>query len=210
MVNDLELYPRSPNTPASSAFYALGAQLLPDHKNGKHKDGKHKLPGHRKQHKPVVQPLGYVLGAASMAKSTEDDMELVQVDLQITEVGNVFIDGIPTIEIKVVKTPEGGLLIGSVETMASASPSKDLDGNPEECAGGERCSRHRWVASVLTSAVVDIVLVMQLVTLRVPTDILTLGRSSNTVTASPIFSETLLRISSCPLLSVSLLALLPA
>ncbi|KAK6072669.1 hypothetical protein SCUP515_07249 [Seiridium cupressi] len=132
MVNDFVLYPRSPrtkNTP--SASYSLGAQLLPDHKHSK--DDKHKLPGHRKQHKPTVEPLGYALSATPVAKSTEDDMELVEVDFQVIEVGNVFVDGIPTVEIKVIKTPEGGLLIGGIETTASESLMKGPVDNQDQC-----------------------------------------------------------------------------
>lgn len=112
MLNDFELYPRSDNH-----WDTLGAQVLPNHDH--HKDGEHKLPSHRKQHKPVIQQLGYALGTSPVAKSTEDGMELLQLELQVIEVGSMFIDGIPSIQIKVIKTPEGGLLMGRIETSES-------------------------------------------------------------------------------------------
>ncbi|KAH8205635.1 hypothetical protein TruAng_000129 [Truncatella angustata] len=124
MVNDFELYPHS-----ATLKDTLGAQVRPDHKEG----GKGKLPGHRKQHQPFIQPLGYALGTTPVAKSTEDDLELVQLNLQIIEVGNVFVDGVPSIEVKIIKTPEGGLMIGGIETGPSEPLQKTPMDKPEDC-----------------------------------------------------------------------------
>lgn len=128
MLNDFELYPRNENH-----WEALAAQVLP---NRDHKDGKHKLPGHRKQHKHILQPLGYALGTSPAAKSTDDGMELVQMDLQIIEVGNVFVEGVPNVQIKVIKTPEGGLLMGGIETSESVPFLKA----PTESEKQEECT----------------------------------------------------------------------
>jgi hypothetical protein len=124
ILNDFELYPRSMNI-----MQTLGAQVLPDH----HKGGKHKLPGHRKQHKPFIQPLGYALSTSPIAMSSEDNLELIQIDLQIIEVGNVFIDGVPNVKIQVIKTPEGGLMIGGIETTEPIPLLETPMDKQEEC-----------------------------------------------------------------------------
>lgn len=129
MLNDFELYPRGMRLADT-----LGAQVLPDPMEEKHKDSKHKLPGHRKQHMPIVQPLGYAMSTSPVAQSTEDDLELVQIELQIIEVGNVFVDGVPSVEIKVIKTPEGGLMIGGIKTTESESLAKTPTDKQEECS----------------------------------------------------------------------------
>lgn len=129
MLNDFELYPRGMRLADT-----LGAQVLPDPMEETHKDSKHKLPGHRKQHMPIVQPLGYAMSTSPVAQSTEDDLELVQIELQIIEVGNVFVDGVPSVEIKVIKTPEGGLMIGGIKTTESESLAKAPTEKQEECS----------------------------------------------------------------------------
>ena len=66
-------------------------------------------------------------------------MDLILVDLQIIEVGEVFIKDIPNVRVKVVKSPGNKLMIGSIETTASQTP---------ETAGGEECTTLmcKWIA----------------------------------------------------------------
>ncbi|KAI0130169.1 hypothetical protein BJ170DRAFT_303706 [Xylariales sp. AK1849] len=132
MLNGVELYPE-PDLLRDT----LGARLLRDDKERRHK----KLPGHRKgkgkgkgkHHQPLMQPLGFGMSSSLVAQSKEDNMELLQVNLQVIEVGNVFVDGIPSVEIKLIKTPEGALMIGGIETIASGTWLKTPMDKLEEC-----------------------------------------------------------------------------
>ncbi|KAI1875976.1 uncharacterized protein JN550_001472 [Neoarthrinium moseri] len=135
MLNGFELYPKS-----DPMHNILAAQVLPD----RH-EGKHKLPGHRKHHQPIINPLGFGLRSSTIAKSQEDNMELVQVDLQVIEVGNVFVDGIPNVELKLIKTPEGGLLLGGLRATASETAHKTPMDKQKECT----TMLCRWRAALL-------------------------------------------------------------
>ncbi|ORY67664.1 uncharacterized protein BCR38DRAFT_336650 [Pseudomassariella vexata] len=123
MLNGFELYPHA--DPTSST---LGAKLLPDMPHRQY--GKHR-PGH-KQHEAEPDSLGFALHVQPVAKSTEN-LELILVNLQIIEVGNVFIDGIPNVELKLIKSPEGGLMIGGIQTTASETTQKTPMDKQEEC-----------------------------------------------------------------------------
>ncbi|KAK8070958.1 hypothetical protein PG997_011161 [Apiospora hydei] len=120
LLNGFELYPNS-DPMASTLSAKLQNDAMPHHRMMR--------PGHMRHNKNEF-PLGFGLRTAAVAKNEEDNMELYQLDLQIIEVGNVFIDGLPNVQVKVIKTPEGGLMIGNVDVTASESGQK---GKPETC-----------------------------------------------------------------------------
>lgn len=90
--------------------------------------------------KPVEWPLGFGLRTQRLAHNDEDNMELLQIDLQVIEVSNAFMDGIPNVQVKVIEMPKGGLMIADIEKTESQTVPK---------TGGE-CSTWvcRWRAAV--------------------------------------------------------------
>lgn len=61
------------------------------------------------------QRLGYSLSVKPDAVDLEQRMELVSVELRVIEVGNLFVDGMPTVRVRLIKTPSGEIIIGSVD-----------------------------------------------------------------------------------------------
>ncbi|KAK6856876.1 hypothetical protein PG995_007063 [Apiospora arundinis] len=131
LLNGFELYPNS-DPMASTLSAKLQNDAMPHHQMMR--------PGHMRHQKNEF-PLGFGLRTAAVAKNEEDNLELYQLDLQIIEVGNVFIDGLPNVQVKVIKTPEGGLMIGDIEATASESGQK---GKPETCTS--------WVCRMKSAA----------------------------------------------------------
>ncbi|KAI1500628.1 hypothetical protein F5X99DRAFT_230867 [Biscogniauxia marginata] len=124
LLNGFELYPHS-----NPFVEMLAAPLQPDVP-----DRRKKLPSHFKGPRPRdIQPLGFGLQTSSVATSEEDALELVNVELQIIEVGNVFVDTIPNVQVKLVKTLSGKLMIGAIETTDSETLRNPMD-KQEECA----------------------------------------------------------------------------
>ncbi|KAI0602770.1 hypothetical protein F4775DRAFT_535620 [Biscogniauxia sp. FL1348] len=124
LLNGFELYPNS--NPFGNVLTAALQPDVPDRRK--------KLPSHFKGPRPLnIQPLGFGLQTTPVLTSDEDALELVNVELQIIEVGNVFVDGIPNVQVKLVKTPAGKLMIGAVETIDSETPQNPMD-KQEECA----------------------------------------------------------------------------
>ncbi|KAI2617147.1 hypothetical protein GGR54DRAFT_215693 [Hypoxylon sp. NC1633] len=78
----------------------------------------------------TMQTLGFGMQSRPVVTSEDDALELVMVELDIIEVGNVFVDGIPDIQIKLVKTPSGKLMIGEIETVEMQKNPMDKQ---EEC-----------------------------------------------------------------------------
>ncbi|KAG7110858.1 hypothetical protein HYQ45_017458 [Verticillium longisporum] len=78
---------------------------------------------------PRTPQLGYSLSTKSLAKEDADQqLELIQLDLQVIEVGNYFVDGIPNINVKLVKTPAGKLMIAAIDTVET----RPADQTPED------------------------------------------------------------------------------
>ena len=107
-----------------------------DHEDNKkqHKNRKyHKNRKHRKHRKTLPQNLGFGLRTSSSPQTSSDpadlataaaDQEIIDLNLQILEVGTAFVSGIPSVEIKLlrdVKTQK--LMIGNIETAASNEDS---------------------------------------------------------------------------------------
>ncbi|KAI6085286.1 hypothetical protein F4821DRAFT_152751 [Hypoxylon rubiginosum] len=124
LVNNFELYPN-----ADPFRNSLVAAVRPDVVSRKQS----KRPTHFKGPQPQnIHSLGFGMQTTPVAKSEEDSLELVMVELDIIEVGDIFIDGIPNVQVKLVKTPSGKLMMGEVETIES-SMRNPMD-KQEECA----------------------------------------------------------------------------
>lgn len=113
LVNGFELYP------SADPFQTLAASQVGEARGDGHGLG---LP---------LQRLGYSLQARPVARDEVRELELVMVDLQVIEVGDVFVKNIPGVRVKVVKVDgEGQMWIGGVEMVASQTPTS---GEGEEC-----------------------------------------------------------------------------
>lgn len=135
LVNGFELYPNS--DPFSNVLVAL--QVSDKHKKQHHnkhhkddeKEGKalkshHKFRPHEHKPKTVEQQLGFSLQTHPVAQTADEGMDLVVVDLQIIEVGSVFVDGLPNIRVHLIKSPDNQLLIAKIEQTASENaPTSD-------------------------------------------------------------------------------------
>lgn len=63
---------------------------------------------------PKSKKLGYSLAVYPKATAKEDNMELIEVDLKIIEVGTRFVDGIPAVKIDLIKAPGGNIAMSTV------------------------------------------------------------------------------------------------
>lgn len=71
---------------------------------------------------PANLRLGYELGVKPIAEPEQGQLELVAIRLQIIEIGSKFVDGLPSVELKLFKTPLGKLLIGDVQIGPTTNP----------------------------------------------------------------------------------------
>ncbi|KAI1278949.1 hypothetical protein F5Y07DRAFT_359975 [Xylaria sp. FL0933] len=124
-VNGYELYP-NPDLLRNT----LMAPVLPDMAS-RHPDAKPRLRGgmNRPQRN---QPLGFAMETEAVPTDDGEDLQLINVEIQIIEVGDVFIERIPNVQVKLVKTPSGKLAIGTIDTIRSQAA-----GSPE---GKKECS----------------------------------------------------------------------
>ncbi|KAI1402639.1 hypothetical protein F4819DRAFT_274282 [Hypoxylon fuscum] len=125
MLNGFELYPN-----ADPFRNSLTAAVRPDIAHRQHKQP----PRFKGPVKQNIHNLGFGMQTSPVAKSEEDSLELVMVELDIIEVGDVFINGIPNVQIKLVKTPSGKLMIGDIVTTESDSMQNNPMDKQEECA----------------------------------------------------------------------------
>ncbi|KAI1337100.1 hypothetical protein F5Y15DRAFT_161207 [Xylariaceae sp. FL0016] len=123
LLNGFELYP----SPHPEDVGGLSARVQADIPN--------RRPTHFKgmPNTGKVQSLGYGLQTQSVPTTEDDALELVMVELQIIQVGMVFADGIPNVQVKLVKTPSGKLMIGAIDTMDSQTLQKSPMDKQEEC-----------------------------------------------------------------------------
>ncbi|KAK3330936.1 hypothetical protein B0H66DRAFT_528281 [Apodospora peruviana] len=127
LVNGFELYP-SPD-PFSNVFVAPQVYDAPQ-----------SLPP------AAAQVLGYSLQTQRLEK--EGQMERVLVDLQIIEIGNLFVNNIPGVHIELIKAPSGGLLIGNI-IQAIPTLSTPMDDQKEEECTNMMC---KWMAFIREKA----------------------------------------------------------
>lgn len=74
--------------------------------------------------------LGYSLSVKHPVHSEQDQLDLVSLHISIVEVANKFLSGIPSVEIKLLETPSGKLMLGDAEIITSAPTPADGD---QEC-----------------------------------------------------------------------------
>merc|ERR1711964_786402 len=75
--------------------------------------------------------LGYSLGISRKASSPQDQLDLVAVHLEIVEVADKFIKGLPAIDLQLLETPSGKLMLGNSGITAPASLSNPTDDDRE-------------------------------------------------------------------------------
>jgi hypothetical protein len=77
--------------------------------------------------------LGYSIFSKAPKLSDDQELYLVQMQLEIVEVGNTFVKGIPAIEISLLRTPSGKLMLGNAVQMEAPVELTPSDGD-QECA----------------------------------------------------------------------------
>lgn len=146
MLNGFELYPHS--DPFTNVLVAPQVAEKPKHEKDhedhkKHgvnvgdsiEDGVKALLSHHKfrpggDKSVVEQKLGFSL-QIHPENTVDEGLDLIVVDLQIIEVGSVFVDGLANLRIKLIKTPDNDLLIGKIEQTASESVSTPMEEDKE-------------------------------------------------------------------------------
>ncbi|TGJ84679.1 hypothetical protein E0Z10_g4118 [Xylaria hypoxylon] len=61
------------------------------------------------------QPLGFAMETGEVTVEDNENLQLINVEIQIIEVGDAFVQGIPNVQVKLVKTPTGKLAIGTID-----------------------------------------------------------------------------------------------
>ncbi|KAM3087937.1 hypothetical protein ACMFMG_002004 [Clarireedia jacksonii] len=74
------------------------------------------------------------LGFALLPYSKEDQLDLITVIFDVIEVGNTFVTGVPSVELKLLETPSGKLMIGDSQIIPVKSHSASPTDNAQECA----------------------------------------------------------------------------
>ncbi|CZS91795.1 uncharacterized protein RAG0_02328 [Rhynchosporium agropyri] len=69
--------------------------------------------------------VGYSIAVGQSQNSPDDKQRLVAVHLEIIEVAEKFVTGLPAIDLQLVETPSGKLMIGQTEVAIPVSPSSD-------------------------------------------------------------------------------------
>ncbi|KAH7316469.1 hypothetical protein B0I35DRAFT_409666 [Stachybotrys elegans] len=100
-LNGLELYP----TP--DPLHDLNASVMRAHKKTK------------------WQRLGYSLAITKLGKDDQQHLEVLGVQLEIVEVGNHFVKGVPVLDIKLIQAPNGELLMGNVAILENDASKCD-------------------------------------------------------------------------------------
>jgi len=78
--------------------------------------------------------LGYSLSIQHpVTHSNQDQLDLIAIHLEIMEVADKFVDGIPSIEIKLLQTASGKLMIGDAEISSPKSVLSKPTDDGQEC-----------------------------------------------------------------------------
>ncbi|KAM3083888.1 hypothetical protein ACMFMF_001250 [Clarireedia jacksonii] len=79
--------------------------------------------------------LGFALRVHhAVPYSKEDQLDLITVIFDVIEVGNTFVTGVPSVELKLLETPSGKLMIGDSQIIPVKSHSASPTDNAQECA----------------------------------------------------------------------------
>ncbi|KAK4192586.1 hypothetical protein QBC35DRAFT_484335 [Podospora australis] len=135
VVNGFELYPNA--DPFSNQLVApqvLDTESETDRHDDGHEDGGHHKHPHHRRPKPQPQRLGFGMHVGPVMKSPDSELELIEVELQIIEIGFSFVENIPRLKVNLLKDSTGKLLMSPVE---KATPQKSVEApveGEEECA----------------------------------------------------------------------------
>jgi hypothetical protein len=128
LVNGFQLFPDQ-----HSLFTGLKAPLVSDDAADLERLYK-KLRGHRPDRRHRAEQLGYELSARIPQTDNADGLEIIELDFQILQVGNAFVEGIPNIHITLISdTTSGALVIGSIEKAESKTSVATPMDKQEEC-----------------------------------------------------------------------------
>lgn len=122
-VNGFELYPNA--DPFSGT---LSAPQIPD---VEWHHGNRKPKAHAS---PLTPPLGFSLQVNHEAQDNTDNMDLINLNLQIIEVGSNFVDGIQNVQIKLIQSLDGALMIGDIHATDSQTTQDGPKHKHKECA----------------------------------------------------------------------------
>lgn len=76
--------------------------------------------------------LGYSLSVKHPVQA-EDHLDMVEIHIEIVEVANKFLEGIPSVELKLLETPSGKLMLGDAEITTPKSQSPEPTDGDQEC-----------------------------------------------------------------------------
>ncbi|KAK6713900.1 hypothetical protein SNK04_004863 [Fusarium graminearum] len=77
--------------------------------------------------KSDMRRLGYGLAIRPEGIDEDQHMEIVNVEVRIIEVGDRFVDGVPPVTVKLIKSLSGEILIGNIEVKGTGEKA------PEDC-----------------------------------------------------------------------------
>jgi hypothetical protein len=78
--------------------------------------------------------LGYSLSVRHpVSFSKQDQLDLVAIHLEIVEVADKFLNGMPSIDLKLLETPSGKLMIGDAQISPPKSPANKPTDDGQEC-----------------------------------------------------------------------------
>lgn len=77
--------------------------------------------------------LGYQLIVEPTIHDPENRLELIPLNFQVVEVADVFVNGLQSIDIRLIKAPDGSLLIASINLAETQNPLVNPTENGEKC-----------------------------------------------------------------------------
>ena len=77
--------------------------------------------------------LGFSVAVKHPVHSEQDQMDLLSLNFRILQVADQFVDGIPSVEIKLLETASGKLMIGDAESSSPKSPVSHPTDGDQEC-----------------------------------------------------------------------------
>lgn len=114
LVNGIELYPRT-----ASWYSPLRAHQVVDFAEAATK--------HPRKFEPDTPQLGYMVTTGLTDEGEGDErITLIEIDLDIFEVGATFIDGIPNVNAKLLETSTGKIMVASLEATPSNHIAKHM------------------------------------------------------------------------------------
>jgi hypothetical protein len=118
-LNDMQIYPMDPRSP--SFMKPLTASQM--------------AKGADNTWTPVSTPkLGYSLRVSHpTVNSNDDELDIVAVHLEIVEVADQFLSGIPSVDIKLLETPSHSLMIAAAEINQQKSEVSKPTDDGQEC-----------------------------------------------------------------------------